>query len=89
MARLDATLFICCEFAHAWARITSGTSPLAFKETRGEAYNRAFATQHEHVFRTSELAATRIEVENSGELSTLLQNVSRAMRPILDKLSGA
>jgi thymidylate kinase len=89
MARLDGTLFICCEFAHAWARITSGTSPLAFKETRGEAYNRAFAAQHEHVFRTSELAATRIEVENSGELSALLQNVSRAMRPILDKLSGA
>jgi thymidylate kinase len=89
MARLDGTLFIRCEFAHAWARITSGTSPLAFKETRGEAYNRAFAAQHEHVFRTSDLAATRIEVENSGELSALQHNVSRAMRLILDRLSGA
>ncbi len=89
MARLDGTLFIRCAFSDAWARIASGTTTLAFKETRGEAYNRAFAAQHEHVFRTSGLAATRIEVENSAELSTLLQNVSRAMRPILDKLAGA
>lgn len=89
MARLDGTLFIRCEFAKAWARITSGTTPLAFKETRGEAYNESFAAQHEHVFRTSELAATRIEVDNSGELSALLRNVFRAMRPILDNLAGA
>ncbi len=89
MARLDGTLFIRCDFANAWARITRGAAPLAFKETRGEDYNRTFATQHDHVFRTSQLAASRIEVENSGELSALMQNVSQVMRHVLDKLAGA